>query len=140
MYDNPILPHVMLAFDIRPVMPLLDLYHINYIAQTRYLREIGHNPDHAFLLKQGSEGDQKIRVHRENVIDDLICRAINSFEHTWVHRNLRNITHDEQRAFESCHLAWSALYRCIIFQPEHAGLFAHYQRINDSIFLAVPKY
>ena len=125
MYDSAILPHSLHAFDIRPVLPLLDLHFINHCAIARYHKEVGHNPDHAFIMTTGSEADQKIRVHRDNFIDDLICRAINSFEHTWVHRNLNNITHEEQRAFEAGHLAWSALYKCIIFQPEHAGISDH---------------
>lgn len=140
MYDQAILSHTLLTFDIRPVLPLLDLAFINHCALQRHHKDIGHNPDHAFIIQSGSVADQKIRVHRENVIDDLICKAINSFEHTWVHRNLGSLTKEEQRAYDECHSAWSALYLCITFQPEHAGTFAHYQRINDSIFLAVPKY
>lgn len=140
MYDRVTLSHIMLTFDIRPVLPLLDLSFINHCALVRYHAEIGHNPDHAFLYKTGSEADQKIRVHRENVIDDLICKAINSFEHTWIHRDLGKLTQQELHAYNACSSAWSALYKCVIFQPEHAGLFAHYQRIGDAIFIAVPTY
>lgn len=139
MSANPV-PHILLTFDIRPVLTLLDMAFIPGLAIARHNRLTGHNPDHAQIIQFGSETDQKIRITREVIIDDFICMAINSFEHTWVHRDLKHITPAEHRAYNECREAWQALYRCLIFKPEHAGMFAHYQRINDSIFLAIPQH
>lgn len=127
------------TFDIRPIFQHLDQAYILRLAFNRQDALSGRNPDHAVIIKQGSEHDQKIRIMAQTVIDDFICMAINSFEHTWVHRNLKHITAEEQKAYMACDEAWSALYRCINFNQIPAGMFAHYQRVNDSIFLAVPK-
>ncbi len=140
MYGAPILPHDLLTFDIRPVLPLLDILPLNHCAIARHHLEVGHNPNYAFLFKEGSEADKMIRVHRDNILDDWICKAINSFEHTWVKRPLSQLTKEELRGYELNHPAWTALYRCLHLKPEYAGMYAHYQRINDSIFLAIPKY
>lgn len=130
----------LLTFDIRPVMTLIDHDVIRRMAFLRYDQRTGRNPDHAMIIKRGSEYDQRVRITSDEILDDFISLAINSFEHTWVHRNLSHITDAEKRIYQDLTDAWSALYKCIHFKPEYAGMFAHYQRINDAIFLAVPKY
>lgn len=140
MFENEPPKYELNTFDIRPVMPLIDHSVIRRLAFMRHDHRIGRNPDHAMIIKQGSEYDQRVRITEAEIIDDFICTAINSFEHTWIHRDLRHMTAMEQAQYHNFSDAWSALYRCIHFKPEHAGMFAHYQRIGDSIFLAVPKF
>lgn len=127
------------TFDIRPIFQHLDQAYILRLAFNRHDASIGRDPSHAMLYTLGGEYDQKAKITAAQILDDFICMAINSFEHTWVHRNLKHITAEEQKAYMACQDAWSALYRCINFNQISAGMFAHYQRVNDSIFLAVPK-
>ena len=133
-------PFDLLTFDIRPVLPVLDHDVIRRIAFMRYDKRTGRNPDHAMIIPRGSEYDQRVAITSGEIIDDFISMAINSFEHTWVHRDLRHMTEAELSTYREFTEAWRALYKCIHFKPEYAGMFAHYQRINDAIFLAVPKY
>jgi hypothetical protein len=140
MHENKPQPYDLLTFDIRPVLPLIDHSMIRSLAFQRHDQRIGRNPDHAMIIPQGSEYDQRVRITTDEILDDFICTAINSYEHTWVHRDLRHMTEAERRIHGEFPEAWRALYQSIHFKPEYAGMFAHYQRINDSIFLAVPKY
>ena len=140
MYENKPQPYDLLTFDIRSVLPFIDHGVIRQLAHMRYDLRSGRNPDHAMIIKRGCEYDQRVRITTDEILDDFICTAINSFEHTWVHRDLRHMTEAEFRQYDEFPEAWRALYQSIHFKPEYAGMFAHYQRINDSIFLAVPKY
>lgn len=140
MYDHPMNKYDLVTMDIRPVMPLLDLQSIRRLAYTRHDQLIGRDPNHAMIFKIDGEYNQKAIITSENILDDFICKAINSFEHTWVHRNLSHLTPHEIRVYQEQSEAWSALYKCLVFDPAHAGMFAHYQRIKDSIFLAIPKF
>lgn len=130
----------LLTFDIRPAITLIDHEVIRRLAFMRYDKRTGRNPEHAMLITQGSEYGQRVRITSEEILDDFIATAINSFEHTWIHRNLSHLTEAETRVYQDHSDAWRALYQSIHFESEYAGMFAHYQRINDAIFLAVPKY
>lgn len=136
----PIPPHDLFTFDVRPVLNMLDMHHIGVCAMNRYQADNNINPDYAMYIPLGSVTDQKLVAYRAQVIDDFIATAINSFEHTWIQRDLSRMTPLEIRCFGEMTPAWHALFRCITLKPEYAGSFAHYQRINDSIFLAIPKY
>lgn len=136
----PIPPHDLLVFDIRSVLRTLDSHLIQVCAWARYQTDNNINPDHAALIQQGSTTDQKLIAYKAQVIDDFIVMAINSFEHTWIQRDLSRITPKEKDCYEELHVSWRELFRSIKFKPEYAGMFAHYQRINESIFIAIPKY
>lgn len=140
MFENAPPKYDLNTFDIRPVLPLIDHSVLRRLAFLRHDARIGRNSDHAMIIKAGGEYDQRVRITEAEILDDFICTAINSFEHTWVHRDLRHMTPVEKTQYHNFSDAWSALYRCIHFKPEYAGMFAHYQRINDSIFLAVPTF
>lgn len=133
-------PYDLLSFDIRPVLLLIDHSLIRRLAFIRHGQRMGMNPNNAILVKQGCEYDQRVRITGDEIIDDFISLAINSFEHTWVHRNLSHISEAEKTVYNDSSNVWRMLYQCVSFRPEYAGLFAHYQRVNDSIFLAIPKY
>lgn len=140
MVIEPIPPHVLLSFDIRPVLTNLDMYSIQVLADSRYREENNINPDYAMIVQSNTIVDQKIQALKAQVIDDFIITTINSFEHTWIQRDLKHITFKEMNIFDDQLKARSELYQCVRFQPEYAGMFAHYQRIGDTIFIAVPKY
>lgn len=140
MHESKPQPYDLHVFDIRPVLPLIDHDALRRIAFLRYDKRTGRNSDHAMIITKGSEYDQRVRITSDEILDDFISIAINTFEHTWVHRNLSHVSDVEHKLYREFPEAWRALYQCIHFQPEHAGLFAHYQRINDAIYLAIPKY
>lgn len=140
MTENTQQLYDLLTFDIRPAITLIDHDVVRRMAFLRYDKTTGRNSDHAMIITRGSEHDQRVRITSDEILDDFFSLAINSFEHTWIHRNLSHVTEAEKRVYQEFPEAWSALYKCIHFKPEYAGMFAHYQRINDAIFLAVPKY
>jgi len=140
MTIEPIPPHVLLSYDIRTALSKVDMYPIKAYALKRYQNENNINPDFAMLIPQGSPTDQKLRAIEAQIIDDLIITMINSFEHTWIQRDLRHVTLEEQSFFNTQSDFRHELFMCVRIQPEFAGVFAHYQRISESIFLAVPKY
>lgn len=140
MTVDPIPPHTMLAFDIRPVLALLDLYPVKAFAIQRWQLENNLNPDHAFIIHRGSPTDQKLQAIEAQVVDDFIISSINNFEHTWIQRDLRHLTRKELLFFNEQAKAREELYRCVRVPHDFAGMFAHYQRIGDTIFLVIPKY
>lgn len=140
MTIDPIPPHTLLSFDIRPVLATLDMYPIKAFALSRYQAENNINPDHALLYTLASPMAQKLQAIQEQVIDDFIISSINGFEHTWIQRDLRHVTHKELLFFSEQTQARHELYLCARFKSEFAGMFAHYQRIGNTIFLAIPKY
>lgn len=140
MTIEPVPPHVLLTYDIRAALRLLDMYPIKKYALDRYQRENNINPDYAMIIKSQSPTDQKLRALEAQVIDDVIITMINGFEHTWIQRDLRHMTHEEILFVSSQAAFRHELFHSVRINPEYAGMFAHYQRIGESIFLAVPKY
>lgn len=137
---EPIPPYVLLAYDIRAALAKLDMYPIKAYALKRYQSENNINPDYAMVIKSQSVTDQKLQALEAQVIDDIIITMINDFEHTWIQRDLRHITNEELSFIHSQTDFKYELFRCVRINPEFAGMFAHYQRLGESIFLAVPKY
>ncbi len=140
MTIEPVPEHILLSYDVRSALQLLDMYPVKAYALQRYKRENNLNPDFAIVIQSQSPTDQKLRALEAQVIDDLIITTINGFEHTWIQRDLRHMTHNEI-LFASDQAAFRhELFHTVRINPEFAGMFAHYQRIGESIFLAVPKY
>lgn len=140
MTIDPVPPHVLLTYDIRAALTLLDMYPIKTYALNRYQAENNINPDHAIIYKLQSATDQKLRAIEAQVVDDLIITMLNSFEHTWIQRDLRHVTDRELTFFNEMAAFRHELFMSVRIPTEYAGMFAHYQRIGESIFLAVPKY
>lgn len=140
MTIDPVPPYVLLTYDIRMALKLIDMYPVKHFAMARYQAENNINPDYAMIIKSESPTDQKLRAIEAQVIDDLIITMLNGFDHTWVQRDLRHLTQKEQSFFNEQNAFRHELFMSVRIPPEFAGMFAHYQRIGESIFLAVPKY
>lgn len=140
MTIDPVPPHVLLTYDIRSALKLIEMFPVKHFALARYQDENNINPDHAMIIRKASPTDQKLTAIEAQVIDDLIITLLNGFEHTWVQRDLRHVTHKEQTFFNEQVAFRHELFMSVRIPPEFAGVFAHYQRIGESIFLAVPKY
>lgn len=140
MTVEPIPPHVLCTFDIRPVLMAMDMYAVRSFATQRWQELENRNPDHAFIYKMGSPTAQKLEAIQAQVIDDFIIHTYNSFEHTWIQRDQRHLTPKELDWYARENDARRALFRAVQLNHDYAGMFAHYQRIGDSMFLLVPKY
>lgn len=140
MTIDPIPPHTLLSYDIRVALRYIDMYPVKHFALARYQAENNINPDYAMIIRSESPMDQKLKAIEAQVIDDLVITMLNGFDHTWIQRDLRHVTHKEQMFFNEQAAFRHELFMSVRIPPEFAGMFAHYQRIGESIFLAVPKY
>lgn len=140
MTIDPIPPHTLVSFDIRPVLTNLDMYAVKSFATQRWQRDNNINPDYAMLYKIGSPTDQKLKAYEAQVIDDFIIATFNSFEFTWIQRDQSHVTPKEHEWFFREEEARRMLFRCAQMRNEFAGMFAHYQRLGDTMFLVVPKF
>lgn len=140
MTVEPIPAHVICTFDIRPVLMKLDMYAVRAFATQRWQELENRNPNHAFIYSVKSPTAQKLEAIQAQVIDDFIIHTYNTFEHTWIQRDQRHVTDKELDWFYREVDARRELFRAVQLKPDYAGMFAHYQRLGDSMFLVVPKY